>query len=80
MSQSPLKNKIIDIVNRIPTGKVAAYGQVAEIVQAELGQRTTAQLVGRQLSGMKRTERELLPWWRVVNKKGEISTLKLGEK
>ena len=29
---------------------------------------------------MRREEWETLPWWRVVNKKGVISAMKLGQK
>ncbi|USN57382.1 MAG: MGMT family protein [Candidatus Peribacteria bacterium] len=74
------KEVIITVVNRIPRGRVASYGQIAQVVTALLDKHISAQLVGRQLSGMDESERGQLPRRRVVNRKGEITTLKLGEK
>lgn len=74
------KETIVTIVNRIPRGYVASYGQIAQIATAMLGKHISAQLVGWQLSGMDESERWLLPRWRVVNRKGEITSLKLGQK
>jgi uncharacterized protein YeaO (DUF488 family)/alkylated DNA nucleotide flippase Atl1 len=59
--------RIYDTVSRIPKGRVATYGQVAEVA----GLPRRARLVGRAL-------RELdagsdVPWHRVVNAKGTIS-------
>ncbi len=71
---------MITVVQAIPHGKVASYVQVAELVQARCTKRVTAQVVGWLLSGMPKSERSRLPWWRVVNKQGFISTLKLGDK
>jgi alkylated DNA nucleotide flippase Atl1 len=45
-----------------------------------LNKRISAQLVGWQLSGMDESERWSLPRWRVVNRKWEITSLKLGNK
>lgn len=74
------KEAIIAVVNRIPRGRVASYGQIAQVVTAMLDKRISAQLIGRQLSGMDESERGQLPRRRVVNRKGEITSLKLGEK
>lgn len=71
---------IITVVNRIPRGRVASYGQIAKVVSAIRGKAISAQMIGRQLSGMPETDWWLLPWWRVVNRHGEITSLKLWEK
>jgi methylated-DNA-protein-cysteine methyltransferase related protein len=58
---------IYEVVRQIPYGKVATYGQVAEL--AELPRR--ARLVGYALF---RVDFESdVPWHRVINAKGEIS-------
>jgi methylated-DNA-protein-cysteine methyltransferase-like protein len=77
---SIIKECMITVVQAIPKGKVASYAQVAELVQATCTKRVTAQVIGWLLSGMPKSERSRLPWWRVVNKQGFISTLKLWDK
>ncbi|MCK4872699.1 MAG: MGMT family protein [Phycisphaerales bacterium] len=59
---------IYTIIRRIPKGKVATYGQVAEL--AGLGGH--ARQVGYALHAM--PDDAGIPWHRVVNAKGEIST------
>lgn len=54
-------------VGYIPHGKVATYGQIAEIA----GFPRTARAVGRALSRL--PEETVIPWFRVINAKGEIS-------
>ncbi len=66
-SKSNSLDRIYAVVARIPKGRVATYGQVAEVA----GLPRRARLVGRAL-------RELdadsdVPWHRVVNAKGTIS-------
>lgn len=60
--------RIYDVVRQIPLGKVATYGQVADL--ADLARK--ARLVGYALYrvDMQNTD---IPWQRVVNAKGEIS-------
>jgi len=55
------------IVNAIPAGKVATYGQIA----AMAGVPQQSRLVGRILSRLPRESR--LPWHRVINSQGRIS-------
>ena len=55
------------IVNAIPKGKVATYGQVAGLA----GFPQNSRLVGRILSKLPKDTR--LPWHRVVNAAGKIS-------
>lgn len=57
---------IYQVVRQIPYGKVATYGQVAEL--ANLYGR--ARLVGYALFRVQSTD---IPWHRVINAKGEIS-------
>ena len=59
--------RVYSIVRRIPEGKVATYGQVAEL--AGLGR--NARQVGYALHAL-RSDRGV-PWHRVVNARGEIS-------
>lgn len=58
-------NRIFDVVERIPEGRVATYGQVARL--AGLGNH--ARLVGYALHASDRP----LPWHRVINARGEVS-------
>ncbi len=63
---------IYDAVRQIPRGKVATYGQIARIVG-----RCTARMVGYAMAALRgRTD---VPWQRVINSKGEISTRSRGE-
>jgi methylated-DNA-protein-cysteine methyltransferase-like protein len=72
--EKSLKQKIIDLVNLIPEGKVAYFGLIGK----KLG--VSGQVVGWILSGMKVDEWSSLPWHRVVAKNGFISSKKLGQK
>ena len=53
------------MIERIPRGRVATYGQVAELA----GLPRQARLVGYVLHG----SGDALPWQRVLNARGEIS-------
>ena len=61
------RDRIIAVVARIPRGRVATYGQVAE----EAGLPRRARLVGNVLGTM--PDDIEVPWHRVVNARGEIS-------
>lgn len=56
------------VIAAIPRGRVASYGQVAALA----GLPGRARLVGRVLAQL--PPRSDLPWQRVVNARGEIST------
>lgn len=58
---------IYDAVRSIPAGRVATYGQVAEVA----GLPRRARLVGRALREL--PEESGVPWHRVVNAGGRIS-------
>lgn len=55
------------VVRRVPRGKVVSYGGVAAI----LGRPRAARGVGRALSTL--PDASDVPWWRVINRNGEIS-------
>jgi methylated-DNA-protein-cysteine methyltransferase-like protein len=61
-----LFNKILNTVRQIPKGKVATYGQIATIAGTQ-----NPRLVGYALATLK--EGTDVPWFRVINSKGEIS-------
>jgi methylated-DNA-protein-cysteine methyltransferase-like protein len=60
--------RIYEIVRQIPYGQVATYGQVAELA----GLIGKPRVVGYALYRV--TAEMAIPWHRVVNAKGEIST------
>lgn len=59
--------KIYDVVRLIPYGKVATYGQVAELA----GLIGKPRVVGYALYRV--TAQDEIPWHRVINAKGEVS-------
>ncbi|MBI4035595.1 MGMT family protein [Candidatus Daviesbacteria bacterium] len=60
------KQKVAQIVSKIPYGKVTTYGTVSTLAGLPRG----ARLVG----GILHYQGEELPWYRVVNRYGFIST------
>ena len=62
-----LYGRIIDIISRVPAGRVATYGQIA----AYAGNCQAARQVARVLHAS--SKKENLPWHRIVNKRGLIS-------
>ena|SRR3989338_2051715 len=62
--------KIYKIVCSIPHGKVASYGQIA----AMAGHPRGAQMVGWALHQLEENKAKKIPWQRVINARGEIST------
>ncbi len=65
--KSPSYGRIYAVVRRIPRGRVATYGQVAELA----GLPQQARQVGYALAALRPSDR--VPWQRVVNARGEIS-------
>jgi methylated-DNA-protein-cysteine methyltransferase related protein len=63
---NPFTQRAIDIIKRIPPGKVMTYGQIARLAGSPRG----ARQVVRILHSM--TEKYNLPWHRVINAKGQI--------
>ena len=66
VTDSPTR-RIYEAVKKIPRGKVATYGQVAEMA----GNKKKARAVGNALH--KNPDPEKIPCYRVVNAKGELA-------
>ena len=66
VTDSPSK-RIYEAVKKIPRGKVATYGQVAELA----GDKKMARAVGNTLH--KNPDPDTIPCYRVVNAKGELA-------
>lgn len=64
------RERVYEIVRRIPAGRVMTYGQIAII----LGEGYTARTVGYVMHG---ADTENVPWQRVINSQGKCSTGRL---
>ncbi|MFA6525755.1 MAG: MGMT family protein [Patescibacteria group bacterium] len=62
--------KIYALVGKIPKGKVATYGQIAALAGAP----RSARVVGWVLHILTEPQAKKVPWQRVINKEGIIST------
>ena len=65
--EQPDLQPIWDAVAKVPRGKVASYGQIAELA----GMKGEAQFVGRSLSNV--PKRLNLPWHRIIRGDGSIA-------
>ena len=65
--EATFEERVWQVVSSIPPGRVATYGQIAELV----GDPRRARHVGRVLSALPKGSR--LPWHRVVNASGRSS-------
>ncbi|MEP7075078.1 MAG: MGMT family protein [Acidobacteriota bacterium] len=63
------RERVFEIVRAIPAGKVMTYGQIAII----LGEGYTARTIGYVMHGAD----DGVPWQRVINSQGKISTDRL---
>ena len=61
------RERVYEIVRRIPAGRVMTYGQIAEL----LGEGYTARTVGYVMHA---ADEEHVPWQRVINSQGACST------
>lgn len=61
------RERIFQVLFQIPAGKVATYGQIADLA----GLPRAARLVGATLKGLPKDSK--LPWHRVINAAGRIS-------
>lgn len=61
--------KIYRLVLRIPSGRVMTYGQIARLLE----ERYSPRLVGWAMHATPQDERNI-PWHRVINSRGQIST------
>jgi methylated-DNA-protein-cysteine methyltransferase related protein len=64
---STFTSRVYDMVRRVPHGQVVSYGGVAAL----LGQPRAARGVGQALRAL--PDGSDVPWWRVINRNGEIS-------
>ncbi len=64
--------QVYAIVSQIPVGKVMTYGQISRLMQ----ERLSALAVGWALRAVPDNEPKI-PWHRVINARGGISTTKL---
>jgi methylated-DNA-protein-cysteine methyltransferase related protein len=69
-AEQALYERIYLVVRRIPPGQVASYGDVAAVVGGGCDARTVGHALGALASGAA----EQVPWQRVVNREGAIST------
>ena len=63
------RERVFEIVRRIPSGKVMTYGQIAEI----LGENYTPRTVGYVMNSADKADKDV-PWQRVINSQGGCST------
>lgn len=73
MAKGDFRSTILRLVRAIPEGRVATYGQIAELA----GHPGAARQVGMVLRGLKEHD-QAVPWQRVINAQGGISTYKIG--
>lgn len=71
-SSRAFRERVLELIGKIPEGHVMTYGQLAEIA----GMPRHARAVGDILHGL--STHTDLPWWRVINASGKISTYKVG--
>ncbi len=62
---SEIYQNIYRLVRAIPIGRVMTYGQIAALVPG-----CTPRMTGYALAASKKDDD--LPWWRVINSRGEI--------
>lgn len=69
MPKSPLSrwDRLYAVIRRVPRGRVATYGQIAELAGLE----GHARQVGYALHALPAKSR--VPWHRIVNARGEVS-------
>ncbi|AAF10005.1 MGMT family protein [Deinococcus radiodurans R1 = ATCC 13939 = DSM 20539] len=68
---APFRQQLLDLVARIPPGRVMTYGQLALLA----GQPGAARQAGAVMHSLKDSD---LPWQRVINAQGRVSTYKVG--
>jgi len=67
MDNNDREIRLYTVIQGIPAGKVATYGQIASLA----GLPSAARLVGKTLSALPTDTK--LPWHRVINAAGKIS-------
>ena len=64
---SAFTEEALDLIRSIPRGKVATYGGIAAMAGNPRGARQVVRILHS------RSEKEQLPWWRVINREGRIA-------
>ena len=72
-----MQRELTHLIQSIPVGRVVSYGSLAVALYDRFSIETSGWLVARSLSHMPKDV--YLPWRRVVNKQGKISSLVLGD-
>jgi methylated-DNA-protein-cysteine methyltransferase related protein len=72
--EKPFCDAVLSIIDKIPQGRVTTYGNVALMA----GYPRRARHVGHLLRGISEDTAQSLPWHRVVNASGQLSTYKVG--
>ena len=67
---TPFAEEVLDLVAKIPTGRVMAYSDIAEAL-GHGGPRQVGQAMARFGSGV--------PWWRVLRADGSVASVNSGE-
>ena len=67
VDEQSYREKVYEIVNLIPVGRVMTYGQIADI----LGEGYTARTIGYVMHA---ADTANVPWQRVINSQGACST------
>ncbi len=67
MNEQTFTQRVIELIKRIPKGKVATYGQIATMAGDPYGARQVVRVLHTC------TAKAGLPWHRVINSKGTIS-------
>ncbi len=70
VNEQKYRQRVYEIVNQIPIGKVMTYGQIAEILGAGYTPRTVGFV-------MHAADTQNVPWQRVINSQGTCSTGKM---
>lgn len=70
-AEASFREKVLGVLKRIPEGRVMTYGQLAQVAR----QPGAARQVGYVMNSLMQSD---LPWHRVINAQGRVSTHKLG--
>lgn len=65
MNETKFKDRVLAVVEKIPSGKIASYGQIA--LYADFPR------AARQVGWILNRFGDDVPWWRVINNSGRIS-------
>ena len=64
-------DRVYEVVCRVPAGRVTTYGDISRVLT---GTSRSARSVGWALHGLPPERVHEVPWWRVINAHGRVST------